>query len=102
MEFTNLYFLYILLPLTMVVYFVIPDVRRKNIALLTISLLFYAMGQPLYVPLLVGLSYVNYILALRIRPDKKLTVVIPVAINIIVLALFKYLDFFLGMLGVQT
>ena len=102
MEFTNLYFLYILLPLTMVVYFVIPDVRRKNIALLTISLLFYAMGQPLYIPLLVGLSYVNYILALRIRPDKKLTVVIPVAINIIVLALFKYLDFFLGMLGVQT
>ena len=80
MEFTNLYFLYILLPLTMVVYFVIPDVRRKNIALLTISLLFYAMGQPLYIPLLVGLSYVNYILALRIRPDKKLTVVIPVAI----------------------
>lgn len=101
-EFSNLYFLYILLPLTVLVYFLIPDVRRKNTALLVISLLFYAMGQPLYVPLLVGLSYLNYRMALRIRPGTKASVAAPVAINIAVLALFKYLDFFLGILGIHT
>ena len=60
MEFSNLYFLYILLPLTLLVYFLMPDVRRKNLVLLAVSLLFYAMGQPIYLALLVGLSYVNY------------------------------------------
>lgn len=102
LEFSNLYFLYILLPLTLIVYFAIPDVRRKNVALLVISLLFYAMGQPIYMLLLVGLSYLNYFLALRIRPGRKATVILPVAVNIAVLALFKYLDFFLGMVGVHT
>ena len=47
MEFANLYFLYILLPLTLLIYFLMPDVRRKNLVLLVVSLLFYAMGQPI-------------------------------------------------------
>ncbi|MBQ9148162.1 MAG: MBOAT family protein [Oscillospiraceae bacterium] len=102
MEFSNLYFLYILLPLTMLVYFLMPDIKRKNIALLVIGLLFYAMGQPIYLGLLAGLSYLNYYLALRIRPRKRATVILPVAINIAVLALFKYLDFFLGMVGLGS
>lgn len=99
MEFSNLYFLYILLPVTLLVYFLMPDLKRKNLVFLIVSLLFYAMGQPIYLALLVGLSYLNYILALRINPKDVGTVIVPVALSIAVLAVFKYLDFFLGMVG---
>ena len=56
MEFSNLYFLFILLPVTMLVYFLMPDTNRKNIALLGISMLFYAMGQPIYLLMMIGIS----------------------------------------------
>lgn len=99
MEFSNLHFLYILFPVTMLVYFLLPDMKKKNLALLVISLLFYAMGQPLYMLLMVGLSYLNFILAKRIDPEDRATLLLPVAVNIAVLAVFKYLDFFLSIIG---
>ncbi len=100
MEFSNLHFLYILLPVTMLVYFLMPNMDLRNKALLGISALFYAMGQPLYLLFMVGLSYVNYILSKRIRPGDKWSIVLPVAIDLLVLGLFKYLDFFLSMIGI--
>ena len=100
MEFSNLYFLFILLPVTMLVYFLMPDTNRKNIALLGISMLFYAMGQPIYLLMMIGISYVNYILGLRIRSGDKWSIALPVIIDLAVLALFKYLDFFLSMIGI--
>ena len=100
MEYSNLYFLFILLPLTMLFYFLMPDMHKKNLALLGISMLFYAMGQPLYLLMMIGISYVNYRLCLRIRPGDKWSIALPVAIDLLVLTVFKYLDFFLGMIGV--
>lgn len=101
-EFSSLLFLYLFLPLTAVVYFLMPGIRRKNIVLLVASLLFYSMGQPLYLPLLVGLSYVNYSLAKRIPQHGRRMLFLAVGIDLAVLCLFKYLDFFLGMFGVST
>ena len=43
MEFSNLYYIFILLPLTMLFYFAMPTMQLKNMALLAISMLFYAM-----------------------------------------------------------
>ncbi len=99
MEFSNLYFLYILLPISLLVYFLMPDMRRKNMTLLVVSLLFYAMGQPLYLLLMVALSYLNFRMAHSIDPHEPSTLVLPVAVNIGVLVIFKYLDFFLGIFG---
>ena len=100
MEFSNLYFLFILLPLTMSVYFLMPTMHHKNMALLGISMLFYAMGQPIYLIFMIGISYVNYILSQRIRPGDKWSIALPVAIDLLVLGVFKYLDFFLSMIGI--
>ena len=100
MEYSNLYFLFILLPLTMTVYFLMPTMHWKNIALLGISMLFYAMGQPLYLVFMIGISYLNYVLSLRIRPGDKKSIAIPVAIDLLALGVFKYLDFFLSMIGI--
>ena len=100
MEFSNLYFLFILLPLTMLVYFLMPTMHLRNMAILGISMLFYAMGQPLYLLFMIGLSYVNYILSKRITPGDLGSIALPVAIDLLALATFKYLDFFLSMIGI--
>lgn len=100
MEYSNLYFIFILLPVTMLVYFLMPNMYWKNKALLGISMLFYAMGQPLYLLFMIGISYVNYLLSKRIVPGDKGTIALPVAIDLMALCVFKYLDFFLSMIGV--
>ena len=102
MEFSNLYFLFILLPVTMLAYFAMPNMRLKNYALLGISAMFYAMGQPIYLLMMIGLSYVNYLLGLKIVPGDKATIFLPVAIDLLVIGLFKYLDFFLSMIGIRV
>ena len=102
MEFSNLYFLFILLPVTMLAYFAMPNMRLKNYALLGISAMFYAMGQPIYLLIMIGLSYVNYLLGLKIVPGDKATIFLPVAIDLLVIGLFKYLDFFLSMIGIRV
>lgn len=100
MEYSNLYFLFILLPLTMLFYFLMPSMRLKNAALLGISMLFYAMGQPLYLIFMIGISYVNYLLSKRIKTGDKWSIALPVAIDLLVICTFKYLDFFLSMVGI--
>ena len=102
MEFSNLYFLFILLPVTMLAYFAMPNMRLKNYALLGISAMFYAMGQPIYLLIMIGLSYVNYWLGMKIVPGDKATIFLPVAIDLLVIGLFKYLDFFLSMIGIRV
>ena len=102
MEFSTLYFLYIFLPLTLAVYFLIPNMFGKNITLIAASLLFYTMGQVYYLPLLLLTAAGNYWLGDRIYPGDRKTVILPVALNIAVLALFKYLNFFLGIFGITA
>ena len=102
MEFSSLYFLYIWLPFVLAAYYLVRDMRWKNYILAGFSLFFYAMGQPVYLLMLVGLTYINFRLAALIRPGDRISVWKPVALNIGVLALFKYLDFFLGLLGIST
>ena len=100
MEFSNLYYIFILLPLTMLFYFAMPSMKLKNMALLAISMLFYAMGQPLYLIFMIGISYLNYALSKKIRAGDKWSIALPVAIDLLALGVFKYLDFFLSMIGI--
>lgn len=99
MEYGNLLFVYILLPLLILAYFVIPGMRRKNVVLLVSSLLLYGLGNPIHMALLVVLSFVNYKLALRIEPEDPSTMLLPVALNLAVLASFKFVPPFLNTFG---
>ena len=99
MEFTDLSFLYLWLPLSLAAYFTARRLRTKNNILLASSLIFYAMGQPFWLLLLVGLSWLNFRLAQGIRRGVEKTLILPMALNIGTLALLKYLDFFLGIRG---
>ncbi|MCK4260774.1 MAG: MBOAT family protein [Halanaerobiales bacterium] len=98
MVFSSLVFLFIFLPVTLFLYFLVPR-KIKNIILLFASLVFYAWGEPVYIFLMIFSSVVDYIHGLLIEKfrdeDKKakLVVLSSVIINLSVLSFFKYADF---------
>ena len=102
MAFSSLLFLYLILPLSVLVYFLLPDIRRKNMALIVISLLLYSMGNLLYLPLMAGFCLLNYKMAFRIHPEDRRSLWIPVLINVGLLAGFKYLSMVLDLFDVKT
>ncbi len=99
MQFTSLFFLFLFLPLCLAVYLLIPSVKAKNAVLLIASLLFYAAGQPQYLPLLLVSAFINQYLACRIVPGQKKTLFLPILFNLLVLIFFKYTNFLLGIFG---
>ena len=60
MVFSSITFLFAFLPATLLGYYVLP--RRWRLAfLLLVSLVFYAWGEPVYVLLMMGSSFFNYL-----------------------------------------
>lgn len=100
MEFSGLFFLYALLPLILFGFFLLPDVGRRNTFLIVVSFLLYAMYHPLYVPLLLLQCRVNYKMAMKIKKERWSTVMMPIAWNLAVLLLLKYVDPLLLVAGI--
>ena len=61
MVFSSLVFLLRFLPITLLLYFIVPGTKAKNAVLIAASLLFYAWGEPVWVILLIISSVVDYI-----------------------------------------
>lgn len=106
MLFSSITFLYYFLPLTVLLYFIVPR-KLKNAALLLCSLVFYAWGEPKYV-LLMGVSvlfaYGFGLLIEKYREKKRgrIFCVISVAVSLSFLLYFKYANFFLENLNALT
>ncbi len=97
MVFSSISFLYLFLPIVFVAYFIAPR-KFKNIVLLLSSLIFYFIGEPKYVIILIFSSVSDYIHALIIEKNRgnrssKFALVSSIVINISLLAFFKYADF---------
>ena len=98
MVFSSLIFIFIFLPLTLTVYYISPK-KRKNFILLVVSLIFYGWGEPVYISLMIFCIIFNYISTLLIykyRKSKKLSkkiFIITLAVNLGILAFFKYFGF---------
>ena len=56
MVFSELTFLYIFLPVCLILSLCLKNTAAKNAALLIMSLLFYAWGEPVYVLLMIATS----------------------------------------------
>lgn len=101
MVFSSLFFLYLFLPLNLICYFLAPSIRAKNIVMLVFSLLFYAWGEPVYLFLLLGMTFADWLIAIYINkcdiksPKAKLGVAIMCFVNLGLLSVFKYGTFFL-------
>ena len=56
MVFANLFFLYIFLPVNLILYYATRSYAVRNFVLVAMSFLFYAWGEPVWVLLLLFLS----------------------------------------------
>ena len=88
MEFSNLFFLYLFLPFAVGVYFIAPGMKLKNGILILFSLLFYCFGRPIYVPLMVALTALNYYIP-KLRLADKATYSIVLILDVGSLLVFK-------------
>ena len=104
MVFSSLYFLYAFLPLCLIVYFLCPNLRWKNLALTVFSLFFYAWGEPVWVVLLIFSALVDFcngkiIGRYRGQWPAKFALISSLVINLGLLCIFKYAGFLVGNLN---
>ncbi len=102
MVFGSPIFLFCFLPVTYIVYRILPGIRLRNIWLALASLVFYSFGQLAYLPLLLLSVVMNYLfgrLMMSIGRGSRWPAVCAVVGNLLLLGAFKYLDFFAGTLN---
>lgn len=99
MVFSSAVFLFVFLPLVFLLYQAIPGIPGRNLMLALASLVFYAFGQLVYLPLFFCSILLNYLAGLaliRMRENRRLLLTLALLLNLAVLALFKYTDFMIG------
>ncbi|MBQ3150327.1 MAG: MBOAT family protein [Clostridia bacterium] len=99
MVFSDLFFLFFFLPLQLLICSFIDTTKKRNVVLLIFSLIFYAWGEPVYILLLIGMTFINWFFSLLIDvcPDKakaKKFLIINVALSLLLIGIFKYTGFF--------
>ncbi len=95
MLFSSLTFLYAFLPLCLLFCLLFRSIHRQNAVLLVFSLIFYTWGEPVYVLLLMGMSLINWFIALRIDLSasyraRKLWLIAAIAADLALIGFFKY------------
>ena len=99
MSFSDLFFIYLFLPVCLLVYYQTKRLRTRNLVLIIFSLIFYAWGEPMWLLLLLFSTVINWILGMQIEDRKKTPMqqpllVIGLIFNIGMLLAFKYTGFF--------
>ena len=98
MNFSSPVFLFFFLPAVFVLDRIVRNNRIKNWVLAAASLVFFAFGQLVYVPLFllsVLISYAAGRLLMRTGRGRNTVLILAVILDLLVLAVFKYTDFFL-------
>lgn len=100
MIFSSSVFLFVFLPLVLIIYYALYSHRLvQNIFLFLASLLFYAWGEPWFVLIMLLSILVNYVIGLNIdlhRNNKvisKILLIITVLYNLSIIFIYKYLAF---------
>ena len=100
MVFSSLVFMFVYLPVVLLVYYVSP-VKWRNLVLFLVNMVFYGWGEPVYLFLMMFSIIVDYLLGIGIEKfrDRKIIaksfVISSVVWNIGLLFFFKYFDFLL-------
>ena len=99
MVFSSLNFMYLFLPICLLLYFILHGIKARNYLLLVMSLLFYAWGEPKWIILMIVTTLIDYgagLLVDQYRGQKlaKWALAGSVVITLSFLAVFKYLGFF--------
>lgn len=96
MIFSTPIFLFLFLPLTILIYYM-ANKKIQNTILLIASLIFYAWGEPLLVGVMLSSILMNYFFGLLIikKSHQKFILLLTVMYNLGMLFVFKYLMFFI-------
>ena len=104
MVFSSLEFLFAYLPITLLLYFVIPF-KFRNLVIFAVSLFFYGWGEPAYVVLMIITIVVNYVCGFLIDKYRenvlvsRTCLIASAVISLGILGFFKYFDFIIGNLS---
>lgn len=99
MLFSSMTFIWIFLPILLILYFLSKE-KYRNYILLLFSLIFYSWGEPKYIILMVLSIIINYIVGLSIdklknKAKKKTILTIGIIVDLGLLGYFKYFNFFI-------
>lgn len=98
MVFSSIVFLYIFLPIMLLLYFIVPS-KFKNAIMILASLVFFAWGEIRYIFIMLVLAVMDFICGKQItkyqdnKKKKILFLMINVVVNLGILFFFKYADF---------
>lgn len=105
MLFSSITFLFLFLPVTVLIYYLVPQ-KTRNLVLLIASLFFYAWGEPVYVVLMILSILLNFFCGKDIgekRADTvraKRSLIFAVVMNVLILGFFKYYGLLMETLNV--
>ena len=104
MLFSSITFLYVFMPLLLLFYYIFKDINKKNLVLLVFSLLFYAWGEPIYVFLLIFISFINYIIGKIVCSKNKILsnifTFLAIALDILFILYYKYFDLIIDTINI--
>ena len=100
MVFSSITFLLYFFPIFIIVYQFLPSINSKNIWILIASIFFYAWGAPTFVFILLLSTLIDFYLVRSMnkaidKQRKKTLLVLSLALNLGLLAYFKYANFFI-------
>lgn len=95
MVFSSLTFLFVFLPICLIVYFAIPVkyIMARKYVLTVFSIIFYASGEPIYVFLIAASVSATYLLSGQIEKRNKWVFILSLVLVLFPLGLFKYSNF---------
>ena len=99
MVFSSLYFLFLYLPIVLLVYYITP-LKWRNLWLLVVNLIFYGWGEPKYIVLMLFTIVLDYFMGLVVARCKeqdndkgaRIAVAVALVLNLAILFFFKYWD----------
>ena len=99
MVFSTPYFLFLYLPIVLLLYYISP-LKLRNLVLLVCNLVFYGWGEPVYILLMIFTIVLDYFAGLVVarRKEKgddrgaRIAVAVALVLNLAILFFFKYWD----------
>ena len=105
MVFSTPYFLFLYLPIVLLLYYITP-LKLRNLVLLVFNLIFYGWGEPVYIVIMFASIAIDYTHGMLVERNKargndrgaRIAVASSVIFNLALLFFFKYWDFIAGSL----